>query len=120
MNAQRLLDDMRGRGARLEADGERLLVDAPAGVVTDELKSLLVEHKEHVLGILGFEERFTRDAPQDDRDDGRRFNAKPSRYPGYTSLYDPVYDEWHDFPTRDCYPSIVALANRRRKKGGVA
>ncbi len=120
MNAKRLLDDLRGRGVRLEADGESLMVDAPAGVVTDEFKSLLVEHKARVLGILRFEERFTRKAPQHDQDDGRRFNARPSRYPGYTSLYDPTADEWHDFPTRDCYPSIVELANKKRKKGSVA
>ena len=50
----------------------------------------------------------------------RRFDARPSRYPGYTSLYDPVEDEWHDFPTKDCYPSIVELANKKRRKGGAA
>src|SRR5215204_7303130 len=50
--------------------------------------------------------------------DLRRFDARPSRYPGYTSLYDPVEDEWHDFPTKDCYPSIVELANKKRRKGG--
>jgi hypothetical protein len=26
----------------------------------------------------------------------------------YICLYDRVGDEWHDFPTRDCHPSIIA------------
>jgi hypothetical protein len=32
MNATELLDDVRSQGVNLEANGERLLVDAPAGV----------------------------------------------------------------------------------------
>jgi len=44
-----------------------------------------------------------------------RFDARPSRHPGYTSLYDPVEERWHDFPTADCYPSVVSLAGKRRK-----
>ena len=46
---------------------------------------------------------------------GRRFEVRRSRYPGYTSLYDPVHSEWHDFPTKDCLPFIVAETDKWRK-----
>ena len=118
MNAKLLLDDLRGQGVSIETDGEHLLIDAPFGVITDELKATLSECKARVIGILNFERQFPKDQPE--QDDGRRFVARPSRYPGYTSLYDPVHDEWHNFPTRDCFPSIVEEAKGRRRKRGVA
>lgn len=118
MNAKLLLDDLRSRGASIETDGEHLLIDAPCGVITDELKGTLSEHKARVIGILKFEQRFLKEQPE--QDDGRRFKARPSRYPGYTSLYDPVHDEWHNFPTRDCLPSIVEETRGKRRKGGAA
>lgn len=119
MNARLLLDDLRGQGVRIETDGERLLIDAPACVITDELKAALSKHKARVIGVLKFEQRFQR-SEREREDDGRRFDARPSCYPGYTSLYDPVHDEWHDFPTKDCYPSVVELANKKRRRGGAA
>lgn len=116
MNALSLYDDLKKRGVRLEANGERLVVNAPVGIMTDELKAALSEAKPALLRLL------SRYAAKEEsrRDDGRRFDARPSRHPGYTALYDPVEDEWHDFPTKDCYPSIVELANKKRRKGGVA
>jgi hypothetical protein len=119
VNAKLLLDDLRGRGVRIETDGERLLIDAPACVITDELKAALSKHKARVIGVLEFEQRFQR-SEREQEDDGRRFDARPSRHPGYTSLYDPIEGEWHDFPTRDCYPSVVDLARSRRRGKGRA
>ena len=112
MKALLLYHDLKKRGVILESDGDKLIVDAPAGALTGEDKAALTEFKPRLLKFLARKE--------EPRDDGRRFDVRPSRYPGYTSLYDPIHDEWHDFPTRDCYPSIVALANKRRKNGGVA
>jgi hypothetical protein len=106
VNALTLYHDLKARGVLLEAGGERLLVDAPAGELTDEDRAALTEFKPLLLKFL------SRIEPQDG---GRRFRVRPSRYPGYTSLYDPVHNEWHDFPTRDCFPSIVAEAGTRRK-----
>jgi hypothetical protein len=126
VKARELLEGLRGRGVILEADGERLLVDAPPGVVTDEAREELAEHKGRLLALLRWEKAAGASGTQKDlqvADDGRRFDARPSRHPGYTSLYDPVEGEWHDFPTRDCYPSVVNLARRRgrrEKKGGAA
>lgn len=112
MNALLLYYDLKERDVILEVDGDRLRVDAPAGELTEKDKAALAKFKPVLLKFLSCKE--------EPRDNGRRFGARPSRYPGYTSLYDPIYDEWHDFPTRDCYPSIVELANKKRSKGGAA
>ncbi len=109
MNALRLYHDLKKRGVLLEASGGTLRVDAPAGVLAEDDRAALAEHKPALLRFL------TR--RQEPEDDGHRFDARPSRHPGYTSLYDPIEGRWHDFPTRDCYPSIVALTSKRRKGG---
>ncbi len=111
MSALSLYHDLKARGVKLQADGERLLVDAPADELTDEDRAALTEFKPMLLRLLGRAEL---------QDDGRPFAARPSRYPGYTSLYDPTTGKWHDFPTRDCYPSIIQLVNSKRSKGGAA
>jgi len=113
VNVLAIYHDLKARGVILEADGESLMVDAPAGVLTDEDKAELKELKPILL-------RLSRRIVEDPVDDGRRFDARPSRYPGYTGIYDPIDDEWHDFPTKDCCPSIVELANKRRRRGGAA
>jgi hypothetical protein len=118
VNAKVLLDELRGRGVNVETDGEHLLINAPFGVITEELKATLGELKAQVIGILTFERRILKHKPK--QDDGRRFRARPSRHPGYTALYDPVNDEWHDFPTRECFPSIVGEAKDKLRKGGAA
>ena len=115
MNVLTLYHDLKRRGVRLEAAGEQLLVDAPAGELAEEDRAALAEFKPLLLRLLS-----KRGPTEEARDDGRRFDARPSRHPGYTSLYDPTEDEWHDFPTKDCYPSIVELANKKRRRGGVA
>jgi hypothetical protein len=111
MNALRLHHKLKARGVHLEAAGDALRVDAPAGVLTEDDRAALVECKPALVGYLS----RTHKEPEDDR--RRRFRARPSRHPGYTSLYDPVEDLWHDFPTRDCYPSVVALAGCQREGG---
>ncbi len=109
MNALSLYHDLKDRGVIFEAQGEHLKVDAPAGVLTEEHRAALKEFKPVLLKFL------SRTAARDDEDNGRRFEARRSRHPGYTSLYDPIHDEWHDFPTKDCPPSIVAETDRRKK-----
>ena len=53
----------------------------------------------------------------EDRSDDRHFKSRRSKCPGHTSLYNPIHKEWHDFPTKDCFPSIVAEAGKRNKGG---
>lgn len=114
MNILALYHDMKNRSVRLEIDGECLLVDAPAGELTENDKANLAEAKPRLLKLL----RQRSSVPLEKlRADKRRFDARPSRYAGYTSLYDSVEGTWHDFPTKDCYPSIVGLANKKRSKG---
>lgn len=112
MTALALYRDLKARGVGFEVDAGKLRVDAPAGELTQEDKVKLKELKPMLLKVLYRVERA--------EGEGRRFDAKPSRHRGYMSLYDPTTDEWHDFPTKDCYPSLVELANRKRKNGGTA
>jgi hypothetical protein len=81
-------------------------VDTPVGELTYDDKVALARFKPALLKVLSGGEVL--------RDDRPRLDAKPSPHPGYTRLYDPVCGEWHDFPTRDCYPSIVELASKNR------
>ena len=49
--AVELLTDLRERGLRLRAEGERLLV-APKGALTPEIRDALVAHKSEILPLL--------------------------------------------------------------------
>jgi hypothetical protein len=109
VNVLLLYHDLAERGVLLQADGDKLLVDAPVGELTYDDKAALARSKPVLLKFLSGGEAL--------RDDRPRFDAKPSRHPGYTRLYDPLGGEWHDFPTRDCYPSIVELASKNRREG---
>jgi hypothetical protein len=39
-----------------------------------------------------------------------------SEYPDWIALHDPLTGEWVEVRVRDCFPSLVEEANRRRKK----
>ena len=52
MTAQGLLDHLRARGATLNADGGELRCRAPRGLLTAELRALLVDHKTALLALL--------------------------------------------------------------------
>ncbi len=116
MSVLALYHDLKTRDIILEADGENLKVSAPTGVLTKEDREGLRKFKPVLLRFLS----RAAERAEELEDDGRRFDARRSRHSGYTSLYDPIDDEWHDFPTKDCYPSVLALANKYRKKRGVA
>src|SRR5215210_4040649 len=60
MNASLLLEDLQGRGITLAANGDRLIIDAPKGALTDELRQVLAAHKLEILALLGGEPRPTR------------------------------------------------------------
>ncbi len=112
MNATELLDDLRSRDVNLEADGERLLVDAPAGVIAEEIKAALAELKPKLLKLLTWERRKLEEA-------GRRgLIIRWSEHPDWIKLHDPTTGEWHEVRAVECLPGVVESANRRRKKGG--
>ena len=56
MNASMLLADLTRRGIKLSATGERLSVDAPKGVVTDDVRAMLVAHRDSLLQLLSVED----------------------------------------------------------------
>ncbi len=41
-----------------------------------------------------------------------------SEHPTWIKLHDPTTGEWHEVKASECLPSIVAEANKYRKKGG--
>jgi hypothetical protein len=52
MTPNQLLEELSSRGARLEVNGERLRVQAPAGAVTDGLKAALRRDKPTLIKLL--------------------------------------------------------------------
>ena len=109
MKSQVLLSKLRSLGVEIAAEGLQLTVDAPVGIITEDLRAALTENKLHLLKLLTRELRKLEEA------DRRGLVIRRSREPGYIALHDPLTGEWHDFPTKDCFPSIVAEANRRKK-----
>ncbi len=74
MTPNQLLEELSSRGARLEVNGERLRVQAPAGAVTDDLKAALRRDKPTLIKLL-------RTRPD---------KGKPSRRDGYEKKVTPL------------------------------
>ncbi len=120
MNARMLLKNLRVKGVSLEAKDGHIHIDAPAGAITDALKSSLAENKEALIELLERERAKLEEA------DGRGLLIRYSKAPGYIALHDPLTGDWHDFPESSCLPGVVEsarAANRKRraeKNGGAA
>jgi hypothetical protein len=112
MNAGALLENLRRRGVALQAEGDLLNVDAPAGAITDDHRAALVENKERLLELLAPERQKLEKA-------GRRELAiRWSEYPTWIELHDPLTGEWHEIRASECLPGVIETADRYRKKGG--
>jgi hypothetical protein len=107
-----LLEDLRERDVRLEADGLSLHVDAPKETLTEKDKQNLAGNKQQLLKLLHWERKRLEEA------DRRGLVIKWSREPGWISLHDPTTGEWHEVKASECLPSIVesAKAHRRRAR----
>ena len=114
MNARTLLEGLRSKDVRLRVDGGRLVVDAPAGAITDEVKDTLAQHKPKLLKLLKWEQRKLKEA------DRRGLLIRWSEYPHWIKLHDPTTAEWHEVKASECLPGVVESANKPRKKGGAA
>ena len=114
MSTRILLEELRRRDVHLEADGERLYVDAPAGIVTEELKASLMEQKPSLIKLLQWERCKLEEASR------RDLMIRWSEYPTWIKLHDPLAGEWHEVKASECLPSIVETANKYREKGGAA
>jgi hypothetical protein len=112
MNASALLEDLRRRDVTLEAEGDRLHVDAPAGAITDELRAALVENKGRLLELLAREGRSLEEASR------RGLAIRWSEYPIWIELHDPLTGDWHEVKASECLPGVIETADRYRKKGG--
>jgi hypothetical protein len=108
VNALSLYHDLKARGVYLEAQGEHLRVDAPAGVVTEEVKSALIEFKPILLRVLSRTEGEMQQRPE--RESEARWAG-----PGLIKIRDPYTGEWHEWPAPECLPGVVAEADSRRK-----
>jgi hypothetical protein len=107
VNVLSLFHDLKARGVILEARGEHLRVDAPAGVVTEEDKSALIEFKPVLL-------RFLSRAEEPQQGPKRESEARWAA-PGLIKIRDPFTGEWHEWPAARCLPGVLAEAGRRRK-----
>ena len=120
MNARLLLNTLRGDGVTLTPEVDGLHVDAPAGVLTETLRSSLVENKEALIELLE-RERIRLGAA-----DRRGLIIRWSEYPVWIELHDPLTGEWHEVRASECLPGVVETANRKRsqkaggKNGGAA
>ena len=116
MSAQVLLERLRQRDVRLEADGELLHVDAPSGAVTEELREALVEHKPKLLKLLEWERKCERR----DLEEANRLGlvVRWSEHPDWIKLHDPTTGEWHEVRAEECLPEVIKTADRNRDKKG--
>ena len=64
MNAQILYHDLKERGVILEAQGEYLKVDAPAGVLTEKHRAALKEFKPRLLKFLSCPQEEPEEVPE--------------------------------------------------------
>ena len=87
------------------------MVDAPAGLLTEELRADIVAHKPAILRLLEEERRIREQA----NEQGLMFRW--SEAPTWIDVHDPMTGEWHQWPAADCFPSMVSEANRHREKG---
>jgi len=58
MSAVQLIRQCRDAGIRLQARGDRLHVEAPAGSITPELRQALVDHKADMLALHAIRARL--------------------------------------------------------------
>jgi TubC N-terminal docking domain len=110
VNALSLYHDLNARGVILEAQGELLKVDAPAGVLTEEEKAALKEFKPVLLEFLSRPKGEPEPAP-------RRESLARWAGPGLVKIRDPFTGEWHEWPVAECLPGVVAEADRLRRGG---
>ena len=112
MSAKALLEELRERDVRLEADGLALNVDAPARALTEEMRAALREHKRALIRLLERERRKLEEAAS------RGLVIKWSREPGYLSVHDPTTGDWHELLASGCPPWMLDDAKTRRRRKG--
>jgi hypothetical protein len=105
VTASSLYHDLKARGVILEARGDLLKVDAPAGVLTEEDKAALAGAKPELLELLSGPQW---EAPE-------RESVACWVGPGLIKIRDPFTGAWHEWPSVECLPGVLAEADRLRK-----
>lgn len=62
MTGEVLLEQLQDRDIRLSANGDRLVVDAPRGTLTEQHRGTLQEHKAELLAVLTDRDHWARHA----------------------------------------------------------
>jgi hypothetical protein len=52
MTAKAVLNHLRSLGVRVSVEGDRLRIDAPAGVLTPEVKAVIAENRAELIRLL--------------------------------------------------------------------
>lgn len=112
MSTKALLEDLRRKDVRLEADGLILRVDAPDTLDAEELRITLREHKRALIRLIERERRKLEDA------DRRGLVIRFAREPGYLSVHDPTTGDWHELQTSSCPPWMLEDAKAYRRRRG--
>jgi len=118
MSTRTLLEELRRRDVHLEVEGGCLHVNAPAGIVTEELKAYLAEQKPSLMKVLQWEHKREHRKLKEARRLG--LIVRWSEYPDWIKLHDPTTGEWHEVRVSECLPEVIETANKYRKRGGVA
>ena len=113
MTASSLYHDLKARGVILETEGEFLKVNAPAGVLTDEHRAALKKLKPKLIKFLSHSQDEPQEAP------GSESVARWAG-PGLIKIRDPFTKEWHEWPSVECLPGVLAEADRLRKGGAAS
>ena len=58
---ERLVSDLRRQGGRIRLKGDRIVCDAPPGVMTENLMEQLREHKDEIVELLSKEAAAARE-----------------------------------------------------------
>lgn len=112
MNARGLLEELRQRDVRLKADGLLLQVDAPADLLSEELRADIRANKRMLIRLLERERRKLENA------DRRGLVIRFAREPGYLSVHDPTTGDWHELQTSSCLPWMLEDAKAYRRRRG--
>ena len=112
MSAEDLLRELRTSGVEVSTRDGYLDLDAPLGVLTDELLEAVAQAKPSLLKLLDREQRKLEKA------DRRGLVIKWAKEPGWIAMHDPTTGDWHDVPASGCPPSVVETARAHRKRRG--
>jgi len=110
MSARDLLRVLRSCGVEVSACDGYIDLDAPKGVLTDQLLEAVRKSKPRLLKVLAWERRRLEEA------DRRGLVIKWAKVRGWVALHDPTTGEWHEVAASEC-PLWVVEAARAEKRG---